>query len=74
MEDRLQPSAHNSGNDLNDYSGQQGKIIVLIGIKGKRKSHLIMQCLNVHHNLDNRTMECLLWTIKYPIVQLKFIE
>ena len=32
MEDRLQPSALNSGNDLNDYPAHQGKIINYVNL------------------------------------------
>lgn len=48
MEDRLQPSALNSGNDLNDYPAHQGKFIwfyeiCLSNTEELESAHLIMQ-------------------------------
>lgn len=63
MEDRLQPSALNSGNDLNDYPAHQGKLFVKyvnLMLKSLRieKRQLTMQKLeNVYCKLHNRTIE-----------------
>ncbi|CAO1420440.1 unnamed protein product [Diamesa tonsa] len=63
MEDRLQPSALNSGNDLNDYPAHQGKVLMFVKyvnlmLKSLRieKRQLTMQKLENMSTLNTRSL------------------